>query len=62
MFPGSNELAWMPMDLVPRFVADARRSRKVVIRVSDPLDGEAKTHTYSLHGAAAMMDRLACLN
>lgn len=62
MFPNSNELAWMPMGLVPQFLTNARQSRKVVIRVSDPLDGETKTHTYSLNGAAAMMDRLACLD
>lgn len=60
LFPGSNEMAWMPMDLVPQFVADARQSRKVAVRVSDPLDGETKTFTYSLDGAAAMMDRLPC--
>lgn len=60
LFPGSNEMAWMPMDLVPQFIADAGQHRKVVVRVTDPLDGETKTHTYSLDGAAAMIDRLSC--
>ena len=54
----SSEAAWMPMHLVNDFVAEARTARTLALRVTDPLDGETITNTFSLEGFGTALDRI----
>lgn len=47
-----NKSAYLPMDLVEAFTDRARRSDRLVVRVTDPLDGESYTDTFRLNGLA----------
>lgn len=56
----SKESAYLPMRRVPAFTAQARTARQVLIRVTDPLDGEARTNTFDLGGLEAALRQLPC--
>jgi hypothetical protein len=53
-----GESAWMPMNAVDAFVAAARSSGTLVLRVTDPLDGETITNTFSMQGASEALNRI----
>lgn len=42
--------AWMPVGQVRAFTVRALRARSLLVRVTDPLDGETVTHTFELAG------------
>jgi hypothetical protein len=50
-----NESAYMPMKQVSSFTAAAKQGRKLVVRVTDPLDGETYEDEFSLNGLAAAL-------
>jgi hypothetical protein len=52
--------AFAPDELVAELTARARTAQRVVIRVTDPLDGEVKTKTFPLNGFSRAVDRLPC--
>jgi hypothetical protein len=52
--------AFAPDDLVAELTARARTAQRVVIRITDPLDGEVKTRTFPLNGFTRAIDRLPC--
>lgn len=56
----SNKVAFMRMNRVLDFTAEARRSSTVVVEAVDPLDGETRRFHFDLEGAEAALDRLPC--
>ncbi len=54
----SNRGAFMPSEDIPAFTEHVRRSRRLVLRVTDPLDSEAVTYTFSLLGFTAAYRRI----
>lgn len=53
-----KKAAYMPMDEVSTFTERAKHAAKVVIRTTDPLDGESHTDEFSLRGATEALARL----
>jgi TonB family protein len=50
--------AFMPSEYIPSFTNRVARSRRLLLRVTDPLDGEAITYSFSLLGFPAVYRRL----
>ena len=50
--------ARMPAASTPHFLAGARESRRVTIRVSDPVDNETQTDVFYLDGLDSSLDAL----
>jgi len=48
----------VPGEDIPSFTAHAKHSRRLIIRVTDPLDSESVTYTFSLLGFASAHRRL----
>jgi len=53
-----NESAYMPMHLIRGFTEQALGAGRVVVRVTDPLDGETLTDTFDLRGLGGALQRL----
>ncbi len=54
----NQEIAFMPMDVVPIFTQTAKTASKLVVRVTDPTDGEEITHEFALNGLQGALLRL----
>jgi TonB family protein len=54
----SNRGAFMPSEDVPSFTEHVKRSNRLIIRVTDPLDSETVTYTFSLQGFTAAYRRI----
>jgi hypothetical protein len=52
--------AFAPVSERPGITARARTANRVVVRVTDPLDGEVKTETFPLNGFTRAVERLSC--
>lgn len=52
--------AHAPAGRMAELTRRAREAERVVIRVTDPLDGEVKTNTFPLNGVSRALDRLTC--
>lgn len=52
--------AWMPLSDVPNLVEEMRNGIRLLIRVTDPLDGESITQAVSLRGFSAALKKLPC--
>jgi len=50
--------AFMPSEDIPSFTNRVERSRRLLVRVTDPLDGEAITYSFNLLGFTAVYRRL----
>lgn len=55
-----NESAYIPMNQVKRFTSRAMTSDQVLIRITDPLDGENRTNTFELEGLRRALQTLPC--
>jgi hypothetical protein len=60
LFAG-NTRTHAPMEQVAELTLLARDADRVVIRVTDPLDGEVKTNTFHLDGVSRALDQLTCV-
>jgi hypothetical protein len=56
----NSQAAFAPMNQVSQLTQAMMNSKKVVVRVSDPLDGETKTNTFSLSGLSEALRKLPC--
>lgn len=54
----NQEIAFLPMELVPTFTRAAKTASKLVLRVTDPSDGEVITHEFALNGVQGALLRL----
>jgi len=57
LFP-TKKAAQLPATETESFTERAKRAKKVVIRTSDPLDGETHTDEFSLNGLTAALNRV----
>jgi hypothetical protein len=56
----SNKVTFFDMEVVPIFTKQALESQKVILRVTDPSDGERKKATFLLSGLSVEMAKLSC--
>lgn len=58
--PGTEgDVAFLPMNLVPRFLANAKQAKQVVIRALD-YHGSSHTYTFNFGGIADVVRKLNC--
>lgn len=53
--------SFLPTSDTGAFLSAMRRSSRVVVRITDPLDDETITMTFDLNGASTALSRLSCV-
>lgn len=56
----NNKASWMPMKDVPGMIDQLRSGEKLVMRVTDPSNGDTLGQTVRLAGISAEIDKLSC--
>ncbi len=56
----NNKASWMPMKDVPGMITQLRSGEKLVMRVTDPSNGDTLSQTVRLVGIGAEIENLSC--